>query len=96
MFWIINPVSPKKSARFDTLRLNAAPRCAARSKRSGGRCRGPAVRGRRTSRMHGGAGGGAPKGMRNGNYKHGAATTEAIALMRELNMLARLLKRLPR
>ena len=44
--------------------------------------------------MHG-AGGGAPKGRRNGNYKHGAATAEASALMRDLNMLARLLSIAP-
>ena len=96
MFWIINPLRPKKSARFDTLRLNAAPRCAARSKRSGERCRGPAVRGRRTCRMHGGAGSGAPKGKRNGNYRHGTSTIEAIALMRDLSLMARLLKRVRR
>ena len=43
-----------------------------------------------------GAGGCAPKGQRNGNYKHGAATKEAVSLMRDLNMLAKMLKRLPR
>lgn len=46
--------------------------------------------------MHGGAGPGAPKGKGNGNYRHGASTKEAIYLMRDLNMLGRLLKRLPR
>jgi hypothetical protein len=46
--------------------------------------------------MHGGAGGGAPKGNRNGNYRHGASTMEAITLMRDLKMLAKMLKRLPR
>jgi len=87
---------PKKSARFDTLRLNTAPRCQAKSKQSGERCRGPAVRGKRTCRMHGGAGGGAPKGQRNGNYRHGGSTKEGLALLRHINMLGRLLKRLPR
>jgi hypothetical protein len=44
--------------------------------------------------MHGGANGsGAPSGKRNGNYRHGGSTKEAIALMRDLNMLARLLKK---
>src|SRR6185437_3112699 len=42
-----------------------APRCTARSKRSGQRCRAPAVRGWRVCRMHG-ARGGAPEGQRNG------------------------------
>jgi hypothetical protein len=59
------------------------------------RGRGPAVRGKRVCRMHG-AGGGAPAGKRNGNYRQGTSTKEAIYLMRDLNMLARLLKRLPR
>jgi hypothetical protein len=35
--------------------------------------------------MHGGAlGSGAPKGARNGNYKHGRYTAEAIAERRQL------------
>jgi hypothetical protein len=63
----------------------------ARSKRSGQRCQGPAVRGKLVCRMHG-AGGGAPVGKRNGNHRHGGAK-EAIYLMRDLNYLARLLKR---
>jgi hypothetical protein len=46
--------------------------------------------------MHGGAGGGAPKGQRNGNYRHGGSTKEGLALLRHINMLGRLLKRLPR
>ena len=93
----LNPMRPKKSARFDTYRLNAAPRCTARSKRSGQQCRGPAVRGKRVCRMHGGvAGSGAPSGNRNGRYKHGGCTNEGLALLRHINMLGRLLKRLPR
>jgi hypothetical protein len=91
MLWTIYPMRP---SRFDVSRLNAAPRCGAKTKRSGERCRGPAIRGKRVCRMHG-AGGGAPKGQRNGNYKNGASTKEAIALVRDLSMLARLLKRLP-
>jgi hypothetical protein len=40
----------------------------------------PPVRGRRRCRMHGGAqGSGAPSGERNGNYRHGLYTAEAIA-----------------
>ena len=46
--------------------------------------------------MHGGRGSGAPRGVRNGCYKHGLFTAEAKALMRDLNMLAKMLKRLPR
>ena len=46
--------------------------------------------------MHGGAGGGAPSGKSNGRYRHGGCTKEAIFLVRDLNMLARLLKRISR
>jgi hypothetical protein len=42
-----------------------APRCKAKSKRTGKRCRAPAVRGCRVCRMHG-AKGGAPIGNQNG------------------------------
>ena len=45
-----------------------APRCKAKSKRTGKRCRAPAVRGCRVCRMHG-ARGGAPTGKQNGNYQ---------------------------
>jgi glucans biosynthesis protein len=66
-----------------------APRCNAKSKRTGQRCRAPAVRGYRVCRMHG-ARGGAPEGERNGNFKHGARTKQAIADSRFVNELARL------
>ncbi|MAI45522.1 MAG: hypothetical protein CMB79_06495 [Filomicrobium sp.] len=49
---------------------HAAPRCTARSKRTGRPCRNPAVCGWKVCRMHG-AGGGAPDGRENGAYKHG-------------------------
>jgi hypothetical protein len=69
-----------------------APRCNAKSKRTGKRCRAPAVRGYRVCRMHG-ARGGAPEGKRNGNFKHGARTKQAIADSRCVNKLARLSRR---
>lgn len=68
-----------------------APRCTARSKRSGLPCKAPAVRGWSVCRMHG-AGGGVPRGKANGNYVHGANTLEAqlIALLgRSTNREAR-------
>ena len=49
-----------------TARLNAAPRCAAKSKRSQQACRAPAVKGRKVCHMHGGKSPGAPKGKSNG------------------------------
>ena len=58
-------------------RANAAPRCSARSKRSGKPCRSPAVKGKRVCRMHG-ARAGAPSGTGNGRYRHGQFTCKAI------------------
>jgi hypothetical protein len=74
------------------LALHLAPRCTARSKRSGKPCRAPAVRGFDVCRMHG-AGGGAPFGNRNA-LKHGQYTGEAMALRRELAELVREARRL--
>jgi hypothetical protein len=63
-----------------------APRCTAKSKRSGQPCRSPAVRGSKVCRMHG-AQGGAPEGKRNGNYRHGARTKEIMGLWKLLKSL---------
>jgi hypothetical protein len=74
-----------------------AKRCQARSKRTGKPCQSPAVRGWNVCRMHG-AGGGAPKGKRNGNYRHGDRTAEAVVTRRVIGDLLRqsrlILKRL--
>jgi glucans biosynthesis protein len=69
-----------------------APRCKASSKRTGKSCRAPAVRGCRVCRMHG-AGGGAPAGKKNGNYRHGKRTKEVIEAVRYINLLSRLASR---
>jgi hypothetical protein len=66
-----------------------APRCRARSKRTGQPCQSPAVTGWKVCRHHG-AGGGAPKGERNGNYKTGFFTREAVAERRMLSALLKL------
>jgi len=39
--------------------------------------------------MHGGKNPGAPKGERNGQWKHGGDTHEAVALRREVSKLLR-------
>ena len=53
--------------------------CGART-RSGAPCRAAKVAGKSRCRMHGGAAGsGAPKGERNGNWRHGRFTCETIA-----------------
>ena len=65
-----------------------APRCHATSKRTGQRCKAPAVRGWTVCRFHGARGGG-PKGTRNGMYRHGLYTKEAVE---ERRLLAELLR----
>ncbi len=65
-----------------------APRCSATSKRTGKPCQAPAVRDWTVCRFHG-AGGGGPKGKRNGMYEHGLYTKEAIEERRALSALLR-------
>lgn len=65
-----------------------APRCSATSKRTGKPCQAPAVRDWTVCRFHG-AGGGAPKGVRNGRYKNGLFTTEAVEERRVIRELLR-------
>ena len=60
----------------------------AHSKRTGLPCGSPAVTGWSVCRMHG-AGGGAPAGKRNGNYRHGSRTIEAMALRAGIRELVR-------
>jgi len=68
-------------------KADAAPRCTAKSKRTGKRCRAPAVQGWKVCRMHG-ARGGAPEGKRNGNYRHGARSKETIKLWKLIKSLS--------
>jgi hypothetical protein len=70
-------------------RCNVAPRCTAKSKRTGKPCRAPAVKGWRACWMHGARGGG-PEGKRNGRYRHDARSKKAINAGRYVNALARL------
>ena len=74
-----------------------APRCTAKSKRTGQRCKAPALRGYNVCRFHG-ARGGAPKGKANGAWKHGyyseAAKAERLLvrlLLRDSSSLQKLL-----
>ena len=66
---------------------HAAPRCHARCKHSKQPCRNPAVKGRAVCRMHGGKAG-APRGKRNGVYRHGRHTIEAKEMRREARAVA--------
>lgn len=76
-----NPMHPAE----EPFCLRDAPRCGAKT-RSGEPCRSPAMPNGRC-RMHGGASPGAPTGERNGNYKHGRFTREAIETQRNIRAL---------
>jgi hypothetical protein len=68
--------------------FDRAARCRATSKRTGLPCRAPAVRGAEVCRFHG-AGGGGPRGRRNGAFRHGRYTEEQLETRRRA---ARLVK----
>ena len=53
------------------------PRCQAKCKKTGNRCRQPAMKNKRVCRYHGGKSPGAPKGNQN-SLKHGLYTAKAI------------------
>jgi hypothetical protein len=84
----------KKAANpMDALVLaNAAPRCTARSKRTGQPCKAPAQRGWSVCYYHG-AGGGAPRGPAHGMYRTGRFTSESIERRREVAQLVRACRR---
>jgi hypothetical protein len=82
-----------------TYAFQKAPRCTAKSKRTGERCKAPAVRGWKVCRFHG-ARGGAPKGKANGAWKHGhyseAAKAECLVvklLLKDASSLRKLLSK---
>ncbi len=74
----------KKSDTNPMQRAHAAPRCTARSKRSGFLCKNPAVKGWRVCRMHG-AGGGHGSGKANPAYKHGMRSREWAEMRKEIS-----------
>ena len=69
-----------------TYAFQNSPRCSATSKRTKQPCKAPAVRGWKVCRFHG-ARSGAPKGERNGTYRHGLYTQEAKEERQALNEL---------
>jgi hypothetical protein len=68
--------------------LRRAPRCGAKT-RAGTPCQCPALRSRKRCRLHGGLSTGAPRGVKNGNFKNGDWTTDAIEERRWLRSLVR-------
>lgn len=72
-------------------KAHAAPRCTATSKRTGVRCKGPAVRGWAVCRFHG-AGGGHSTGKNHPSYRHGKRGREWTTARREIHELVRILR----
>jgi len=66
-----------QSADIRLENLRRAPRCGAKT-RAATSCQCPAIRGRQRCRLHGGRSPGAPRGNKNGNFKDGHFTAEAI------------------
>ena len=70
------------------LAMRASPRCTATSKRTRAPCQAPAVTGWTVCRFHG-AGGGGPAGERNGAFRHGLHTADAVAERKAVSELIR-------
>lgn len=69
-------------------KAHAAPRCTATSKRTGERCKGPAVKGWTVCRFHG-AGGGHKAGPTHPAWKHGMRSQSAVELRKLSNRFSR-------
>jgi hypothetical protein len=70
--------------------LRGAARCGAKT-RAGTPCQRPAMRGRWRCRLHGGLSIGAPRGHRNGNFRNGDWTADALEERRWLRSLVQTL-----
>lgn len=68
--------------------MHLAPRCNAHSKRTSAACKSPAKTGWSVCRMHG-AGGGAPSGKANRNFKHGGYSKRTKELFVEIRVLTK-------
>ncbi len=69
-------------------KAHAAPRCKAASKRTGERCKGPAVKGWTVCRFHG-AGGGQKAGKGHPSWRHGLRSREWLEMRREAGEIVR-------
>ena len=79
-----NPMDQNIEVRVENLKR--APRCGALT-RAGTACQRPAIRGRKRCRLHCGLSPGAPCGPKNGNFRNGNWTAEAIEERRWLRSL---------
>jgi hypothetical protein len=83
-----NPMNQDRVAK-QLANIRAALRCGAKT-RAGTPCRCPAIRGRTRCRIHGGLSTGAPRGERNGNFKNGYWTSEAVQERRWVKQMVQL------
>jgi len=74
--------------KTDVNPMHSAPRCTAKSKRSGLPCKSPAVRGWKVCRMHG-AGGGHKTGCDHPRFYHGGRSNDTVETRRLITALAR-------
>jgi len=74
--------------KADAYPMHCAPRCTAKSKRTGLPCKSPAVRGWKVCRMHG-AGSGAKPGPLHPNYLHGERSNESATVRALISTLLR-------
>jgi len=79
-------INPMKNYATRPGYLKQQPRCGAKT-RAGVPCQRPPIRGRKRCRLHGGLSPGAPRGVKNGNFKSGDWTAEAIAERKWLRSL---------
>lgn len=86
VYFADNPMNQDILSRL--ARLRAATRCGAKT-RAGTACQCPAIRNRARCRLHGGLSTGAPHGKRNGNYRDGTFTADAVAERRWAKSLVR-------
>jgi glucans biosynthesis protein len=81
-------INPMKHDETRPANLGRAPRCGART-RAGTPCQRSAMRDRSRCRLHGGLSPGAPQGSKNGNFKNGDWTADAIQERQWLRSLLR-------
>ena len=80
--------NPMKARIPQPSHLQQHPRCLARRRKSQALCQAPAMPNGRC-RIHGGLSTGAPKGKRNGMWRHGRYSQESIEVRRAIKALLR-------
>jgi hypothetical protein len=85
LFFWSQPMDQVSAANLD-VPMDNVPRCGAKD-RAGMRCQTAPMKDRKRCRVHGGLSPGAPRGQKNGNYKDGHWTKEAVEERRFIRSL---------